>query len=110
MSTAELLLCADVPVQPSPSQVGNSSYDDRARSDSSRGFSQDRGYVGNSWKIPPRAAGRTITWTDYDPIVSVDEQRKRFKNLHKVLKSKVYLNKVSVRQWFMFPPVVTLDQ
>jgi hypothetical protein len=70
------------------------------RSDSSRGFSQDGGFVGNSWKIPPRPAGRTITWTDYDPNMTMDEQRKRFKNLNKVLKSKLCLTKVEVNGFF----------
>ncbi len=90
---------SDVPVQPSPPQVGNSPNNGRmpvdARSDSSRGFSQDGGYVGNSWKMPSRPAGRTITWTDYDPSLNSDEQKKRFKNLNKVLKSKIHLKKMS---------------
>ena len=62
-------------------------------SDFSRPFSQGDSRVENSWKIPPRPAGRTITWTSRDLNMTFEDQKKKFKNLNKVLKSKGYLNK-----------------
>ena len=87
-----ILYYTEAPVTQSSSSDGNLPYSNRmqvgGRSDSIRGFLQDGNQMGNSWKIPPRPAGRTITWTDYDESAKVEEQKKRLKNLNKVLKSK----------------------
>ena len=84
-------------MQAPPTQVGNPSSNGRMQvgteSDPRRGFSQGTAYAGNSWKIPPRPAGRTITWTNRDSNMTVEEQKKKFKNLNKVLKSKDYFKK-----------------
>lgn len=53
--------------------------------------SATRDYL-NVLKAPLRPAGRTITWTDINESkLSVDDQRKRFKNISKELKSECNL-------------------
>lgn len=41
----------------------------------------------NAWKVPSRPVGLTITWTSRESSVMTEDQRKRFKNLSKALKS-----------------------
>ncbi|XP_028406870.1 zinc finger FYVE domain-containing protein 16-like [Dendronephthya gigantea] len=84
----------DVPMQPTSSQFRNTPYDDWQPSPAAgwetaslSGFGQNSGKVGNSWKIPSRPAGRIIAWTDASSL-TLEEQKKRFKNLSKVLKTE----------------------